>query len=96
MTVVIVVLVALTTILVTVIGVPIFILLMIRNSVQASKYRESLKTAITIPKTGYQVVYTSGRKTSTLDVDGSTEGEAMQDLIKKGIRYDSIVSLTKK
>lgn len=95
MTVLIVVLTSLFTIIFVVIGLPIFIIWMIRNSVQAAKYRQSLVTVSQI-KTGYQLVYKSGRKTETIDLIGDTETEAMKDLISKGIRYDKIISLTKR
>ena len=94
MTVVIVVLVSLMTILTIVIGLPFFILWIIRNSLQAAKYRRSL--TMEIKREGFTVVYKSGRKIETLDVDGNTEGEAVRDLIKRGIKYDKITSITKK
>jgi len=93
MTLVIVILVSLFTILCVVIGLPLFVLYMIRNSIQAAKYRVMIKGEI--KKEGWAVVYKIGRKTETMDLIGETEGEAMQDLIKKGIRYDKIVSLMK-
>jgi len=94
MTIVIVILVSLCTILCVVVGLPLFIVYMIRNSIQAAKYRSM---SITVPiKTGYTIVYKSGRKTETVDVDGDTDSEAMRDLIKRGISYDKIISLTKR
>ena len=95
MTVILVVFVSLLTILCIVIGLPLFILYMIRNSLQAAKYRSLMNKRKEEIKTGYSVVYKIGRKMETVEVDGITEGEAMQDLIKKGIRYDKIISLTK-
>lgn len=96
MTTIIVIFTALTTIICVVVGVPLFTLYMIRNSIQAAKYRHLVALAKNQVMTGYSIVYKIGRKTETIDVEGNNESEAMKDLIKKGIRYDKIVSLTKK
>lgn len=95
MSVLVVVFVSLCTILTILIVVPIFVMYVIRNSIQATKYRQLVKLAGQIPKTGYSVVYKIGGKVVTVDVDGTTDSEAMKDIIKRGIRYDKIVSLTK-
>ena len=95
MTTLIVFITAVFTALCVIIGLPLFILIMVRNSLQAAKYRRMIKDEIVIKKTGYNIVYKIGRKTEMIDVGGENESEAMAALIKKGMRYDKIVSMTK-
>jgi len=92
---VIVILTVFFAILLMVVGVPLLLLWIVRNSIQAAKYR-ALVHASSQVRTGYTIVYKSGRKTEKMDLDGATEGEAMMDLVKRKVSYDKIISLTKK
>jgi hypothetical protein len=94
MMVIIITFTVLMTILLVVIGLPLFLIWVISNAIQASQYR-ALVRASSGANTGYTVVYKTGRKTERADLNGATEGEAMLDLVKKNISYDKIISLTK-
>lgn len=72
---------------------------------QANKYRELNKNktpdvspnapvTVQLPRYDWVVTYKEGKKTQTVGVNGKTEGEALQNLIKQGkARYDSIVAI---
>ena len=71
----------------------IFLWLLVRLR-EAAKYRESQKTA-TPTQDQWTITYKDGSKMGTATVTGLTEGDAIKDLLSKGVRYTKIISITK-
>lgn len=94
---------ALLMFIVLVSGMVWFIIWSIREHVLANRWRALMSLHADriksepeeVRQPHFKITYKSGKETKTIIANGTTEGAALLEAAKSGIRYDKIISITK-